>query len=138
MTEEREAMEWLKQAETGSPRDDERIRAVLVGMLAQPRMPEIPTDAMLLAMERFPGGYSQYARNISIGMYHALYSELSKPPEPETKEVEVWHIEHVEFADPLIAVRSSRELADHLARLFKDYGHSCITVTGPHKQIVPV
>lgn len=130
---ERKAMEWLERAAEAQGPSGAPLRT-LKAMLARPLMPEEPTPAALKVMKDAWSATTPL-ENGYASEYRALYAHLTAP---KTKEVEVWH---VEFANnhgcAYVSVRSSRDLAENLAELYRQHGHTCIRVTGPHKQKVP-
>jgi len=110
-------------------------------MTAPVIMPENPTEEAIKAMRR--AVVETPIRNdgtsdIHANIYRALYAELSKPPEPETKEVEVWRVEYTWHRDPRVIQCLTKESAEVTADMVRSGSDNhCITVTGPHKQRVP-
>lgn len=85
--------------------------------------------------------YASHA--LADAIYTALYAELSKPPEPETKEVEVWRVEYPVYGgagwEPRVDMCWDKASAESCAIRIRQISSrpDCITVTGPHKQRVP-
>lgn len=79
------------------------------------------------------------SRIVSVLMLRALIkaSKAHLSTLPRVKEVEVWHVESVLHGCTRVSVRSAQDLADNLAVLYREDGHSCVRVTGPHKHQVP-
>lgn len=152
MTDEKEALEWLEGAiagrwdfgSVGTARWVTKHARTLKRLLAEPRMPEEPSDEILTIMREAPlksgdaddDCQPEWGKRIMRASYRALRSHLTKPA---TKEVEVWHVEYAgSHGEPGINVKSCRVLADDEADRLRVVGCSCIRVTGPHKQQVPV
>lgn len=107
-------------------------------LLAEPRLPHSPTNAMLYAMGS--AAYGEHAPGPMGDAYRALYAHLTKPA---TKTVEVWRVEWaVKIGEEWHAQHRgepSRAEAERYAEKVREPGSpvACIHVTGPHKQEVP-
>ncbi len=141
-----EAIEWLKRAivyaehDKGDCRISDPHRATIRAMLAEPRMPEKPTEEMMMILWRAFNSRAQYQGTAAMNAYNALRAELLKP---KTKEVEGYRVEYSKrfggkwFPQIMDVLYCDESAARMVAQHLTDQGLLCIRVTGPHKQEVP-
>lgn len=140
-------MEWLKQvapyakckSDPLGQRGDHHAR-VIERMAARPWLPHpdsltdrqcfIMVDAMMFHSSRVEAMKQAY---------RALYDDLTAP---KTKEVEVWRVSFSTLTVdgrwvPSSEQRTQKIDADAEAAYRLKHGAKCVSVTGPHKQLVP-
>lgn len=141
--ERQEAMEWLDR-HIAHPAFAGPYARTLKAMLAEPRLPEEPSDASLIAIEAILEKAMpldpdvRYHEPRARACYRALYAHLTKPA---TKTVQVWRVEFSRNWNPEIknfrSERDAHAFVEALEREPKGPTFSCIRVTGPHEQEVP-
>ena len=103
--------------------------------------------AACLALEAhmFPGGQGPSISHAELGVVLEAARSLL-PPEPTTKRVEVWYVEHTVQTGPVgaavympqVATFSTEAKAREAAvRWAHDQARQVIRVTGPHEHVVP-
>ncbi len=140
MTEQdrKEALAWLDDWATSRSAAAAQSARTLKAMLAEPRMPEEPSEELIRVM-RDGGQLGETYELVSNAMmrhaYRALHAHLSKLA---TKEVDVWRIEYASCPDgPVTDTCQTAAEAHEQAEYLRKCGQLCIRVTGPHKQTVP-
>ncbi len=130
--EQKAALEWLVAVCPEYDCEAARHVRAIKAMLAEPRLPAEPTAEMLTAMY---DGWAEEPVLTWRAAYRALYAHLTTP---KTKTVEVWHVEFAASGNPVCYVYLTKGDADDEANaLTACAAHTCIHVTGPHKQEVP-
>lgn len=135
---ERNARTWIDSVADGGWAAVETAESarVIREMLAQPRVPEKPNEAVLDAME---GAFAKCPMGVRpmVNAYRRLRAELSAPA---TRTVEVWRVEWWTTGAELPGcdVFLCKGNADAFAEGVKSEARSaCVRVTEPHQHELP-
>lgn len=90
-------------------------------------------------VDRIRGAATSMSPMRDVADLLVILADAAESTLPKTKEVEVWRVEYAHWNGPRIAQVDTEGAAHSFAEHLRDAGrdHTCIHVTGPHKQTVP-